>query len=222
MDVPRREKWERDLARVLGKLNRSHMARLLEYLGDPPRIENVPPGFWDEAGEDLRKALGPILEEVYVEQAAELIQGLPVGVDWALINEAAVEWARRYSFELVTGINSTSRRALQKAVSSYFEMGLTRADLEGRLVNIFGPVRAEMIAVTEVTRAASQGEMAIAQDLRGQGISMVAIWQTNNDELVCPICGPRHGKKRGDGWDDPPPAHPRCRCWINHELPKVA
>jgi len=49
----------------------------------------------------------------------------------------------------------------------------------------------------------------------------VEVWQTRNDEIVCPICGPRHGKEEGDGWtkDDGPPAHPRCRCWTNHVLP---
>jgi SPP1 gp7 family putative phage head morphogenesis protein len=91
-------------------------------------------------------------------------------------------------------------------------------DLRGRLGRIYSPVRAEMIAVTEVTRAAAEGERATVREIEKEGIRMVEVWQTNNDSLVCPICGPRHGKKVGDGWskNDGPPAHPRCRCWLTH------
>jgi hypothetical protein len=47
---------------------------------------------------------------------------------------------------------------------------------------------------------------------------MVPIWQTSNDERVCPICGPKHGKEITDGKF--PPAHPRCRCWVTYEFPE--
>jgi hypothetical protein len=79
-----------------------------------------------------------------------------------------------------------------------------------------------MIAITEVTRAAAEGERATVREIAKEGIKMVEVWQTKNDEIVCTICGPRHGKKVGDGWsrNDGPPAHPRCRCWINHEFEK--
>jgi hypothetical protein len=75
-----------------------------------------------------------------------------------------------------------------------------------------------MIAVTEVTRASVEGERAQVRELAAQGVVLVATWQTANDELVCPVCGPRNGRREGDGWDSPPPAHPRCRCWLNHEV----
>jgi hypothetical protein len=81
------------------------------------------------------------------------------------------------------------------------------------------PIRAEMIAVTEVTRAASQGEQAIARELARAGIVMTPIWNTNQDDIVCPLCGPKNGKEIEDGQF--PPRHPRCRCWVSYELPKV-
>jgi len=219
-DVSNRDELERRLARKIGKVQRAQMGKLLELLGDPPDLNNVTPDFWTLAGKELAAVLLPILEDIFLEQARVLLTAQPIGVDWALINRAAVDWARAYGFNLVTGVNATSQAGLQSAVSAYFEQGLTIGDLEKKLGNLFGPVRAEMIAVTEVTRASVEGERAIAGEIAKQGIDMIPIWQTNRDDLVCPICGPRHKKPIADGIF--PPAHPRCRCWVNHELPEVA
>ena len=215
-EIPNRDELEAQLARKLGKLSRAQMGRLLELLGDPPRVENVPPTFWDEAGKEMVAALSPFLEKVYLEQARRMLDDLPIGVDWALVNKRAVEWASRYTFDLVRGINDTTRDALQANVARYFEQGLTIGDLEDSIAGLFGPVRAEMISVTEITRASTEGERAIAAELAEQGIVMRPVWNTSNDELVCPICEPRN-QETIEG-DDYPPAHPRCRCSTSHEL----
>ena len=222
-DIPGRDKLEKQLARKLGGLNRRQLGRLLELMGDPPNLDNVPLAFWDEAGKELAQVVTPFSERVYLEAAQRMIAEAPIGVDWSLVNEAASNWSRDYSFRLVKDINETSRRATGQAASNYFDQGWTMGDLRRKLGSIYSPVRAEMIAVTEVTRAAAEGERGVAGELRNQGIDMVEVWQTNNDELVCPICGPRHGRKIGTNWNrsDGPPAHPRCRCWINHEFEKV-
>ena len=219
-DIPDRDKLERKLARILGSMNKRQLASLLEYMGDPPDINKVPPEFWDQAGKELAAAVLPFSEGVYLDAAERMLEEVSVGVDWNLVNSAASNWAQQYSFELVTGINNTSRQAIQRAVSAYYTEGMTQGQLEERLSRIYSPVRAEMIARTEVTRAAVQGEWAFVREIRQQGIEMVEVWKTRNDDRVCPICGPRHNKKRGDGWDsdNEPPAHPRCRCWLNHEI----
>jgi hypothetical protein len=217
-DIPNRDELERILGRKLGGLNRRQMGKLLELMGDPPRIENVPMSFWDDMGKELAQVVTPFLERVYLEAAERMLRTVPIGVDWALVNEAASTWARQYAFDLIKGITDTTRRAVGQAVSNFFDQGWTMGDLTSRLGRIFSPVRADMIAQTEVTRAAMQGEVAIVREIAKEGVQMVAVWQTKNDELVCPICGPRHGKKKGDGWYDENPAHPRCRCHINHEF----
>ncbi len=46
------------------------------------------------------------------------------------------------------------------------------------------------------------------------------IWVTEQDDAVCGVCGPLHGKP-ADTWgqfDSGPPAHPVCRCFINYEV----
>lgn len=219
MNIEDRDGLERKLARVLGRLLAAQMGRLLELLGDPPNMSNLPINFWGDAGKEMAGVLRPFLESLYVESAKQMMDNVGIGVDWALVNENAAEWASRYSFELVTGINNTSRNTLQRAVNRYFADGQTIGELTSRLSRSFGPVRAEMIAVTEVTRAATEGEREFVAELVSDGVKMIPIWQTSNDDRVCPICGPRHNKPIEDG--QYPPAHVRCRCWVNHEIAEL-
>ena len=148
-----------------------------------------------------------------------------IGSDWAQFNMIAADWGRAYSYNLVSGMQGTTRSALekllQKNVPGYFEEGLTSKELARRLEPQFGVVRSEMIAVTETTRAAVEGERAYVQELvKETGKEMIPIWLTANDEIAeqCPICWPKHGKPITDGKF--PPAHPRCRCGVAWEWPE--
>jgi len=221
-EIPNRDELEQILARKLGGLQRKQMGRLLELMGDPPSMINVPASFWDEMGKELTAAIVPFLEGVYLEAVERALETISIGVDWALINEAASAWARQYSYNLVKGIIETTRRAIGQAIADFFDLGLSLGDLTDILGRIFSPIRAEMIARTEVTRAAVEGERALVRELEKEGIRMVEVWLTRNDELVCPICAPRNGKYENDGWtrNDGPPAHPRCRCSTRHEFEK--
>lgn len=217
MDIPEREAIEARLANKLARLGAAQRRELMDYLGIPPDFSRVPQAYWDKVGLDLRGVLSAEIVELYLDAAERLDIATPGGVDWGMINQNAVSWAREYSYSLVRGITDTTRRAISDAVSDFFTLGQTRADLEARLVRLFGPVRTEMIAITEVTRASVEGERAVARDLASQGVHMIPYWLTRNDELVCPICGPKHDQPITD--DKYPPAHPRCRCDVRYELP---
>lgn len=220
-DIIDREELELRLARRLNKAQMKALKELLELLGDPPDWYRVPQAFWDASGKALVSVIGPIIEEIYVMQAEAMLAGFAgIGVEWDLINQAAVDWARAHAADLVGKLMQRSYEFARQAVADFFEQGWTMGDLEARLARVYGAQRAEVIAVTEVTRAAVEGERATVKELEKYGIFMIEIWQTENDELVCPICGPRHEKREGDGWtrDDGPPAHPKCRCWVNHVM----
>lgn len=223
-ELTNRDTFEEEAARGISKLSARMRRELTLLLGDPPDLANIPPEFWQKASDDLQAMLRPILEKAALETATAMLAGLPIGVDWALINQAAADWAAQYTYNLIRGINDTSMQALQRAVQRYYERGQTIGELREAIAKIFGPSRAQAIAVTEVTRAAAQGEFLIAEDIRNQGVDMIAVWRTNADEIVCPICGPLEGKRREE-WpfmvSDGPPAHVNCRCWVNHELPEV-
>lgn len=213
-DFTNRADWENTLTRALVKLQDAQRKRLIEALGDPPDLNKIEPTFWNETSTAYREALYPLLEGIFLDGAAQTLDETSIGADWNLVNESAARWARQYTYELVTDITDKTRRALGEKVGGYFETPTGIGDLKESLAKLFDARRAEMIAVTEVTRAASYGAQETVKEIERNGIAMLAYWHTNNDSLVCPMCGPRNGKAQGDGWNDLPPAHPNCRCWV--------
>lgn len=223
MDIVDRNELERKLARALSKGLRAEMSKLLDLLGDPPDLSRVPYEYWQTGWRNIQRDIEPILVDTFISQAESLMNSVGIGADWAHFNVIAADWGRTYTYDLVGGIVGTTRSALekllQKNVPGYFEEGLTSKELARRLEPQFGAVRSEMIAVTETTRAAVEGERAYVQELvKETGREMVPIWLTANDDRVCPVCGPRNEKPITNGQF--PPAHPRCRCGVGWEWPK--
>ena len=221
-----RESWESRLAKEASKLGKQSLDAILTALGDPPDYGALPASFWDDQGVAMSSAFTPLLQEVYLASAEAVLEESPVGVDWVLLNQRAVTWANQYGYDLVQGLTGTQRDLVREAVSNFFSQNMTLADLRARLEGAFGPIRADMIATTEVTRAATEGERALIDLLREQGLLFRDIWETANDERVCPICEPLDGQERGpSGYVHPdmgdtydgPPAHPRCRCRERHQ-----
>jgi len=89
----------------------------------------------------------------------------------------------------------------------------------------FGQSRAQMIGVTEVTRAYFEGNQAAARATEAEGlVKWRKTWQTNKDNLVCSLCSPLDSKsvvgtdkEFPDGAGQGPPRHPRCRCWVTYD-----
>jgi SPP1 gp7 family putative phage head morphogenesis protein len=144
---------------------------------------------------------------------------------WDLANADAAQWAITYGSQLVTGIQDATRRRIAAEVRDYVNNSMTIGQLRDRIIGAsaqetagpFSRARARTIAVTETTRAYAEGNMAA---WRQSGVIQRKEWQTNADELVCPICGPLQGvivpmNERFYGRLDGPPAHPNCRCWIS-------
>ena len=134
----------------------------------------------------------------------------------AVINQRALDWATQYTYDLVSKLTDTTRDVVKQAVEQFVSTpGMTRDDLVAMLEPAFGDVRAGMIATTEVTRAYSMATNEYQQMLSDAGIAMVKVWNTNNDDRVCPICAPLDGEPE-DNWpsdlSDGPPAHVNCRC----------
>ena len=99
---------------------------------------------------------------------------------------------------------------MQKAVSEWIASGQALDELMTSIAPMFGADRAEMIAVTEVTRAFAEGNKATWEE---SGVVEAMRWMTAQDEMVCPVCAPLAGKKRTFD-DDLPPAHVNCRCYL--------
>ena len=212
------------IARALAKLKRDLFAGLnadtigqvLTRLDDPAITRPLHDAIalsvsrWALAGADFGRE--------QIERAVFGTKQNEIPINWDLANQAAIDFADAYSFELVGGIDNATQNFLRNEVAGFAESGETFQAFSRRMADapIFSPERARLIAITEVTRAYSEGnQVAWAES----GVTTAKEWNTANDELVCPICGPLDGEQvrlKDDfpGGFNGPPAHPRCRCWV--------
>lgn len=206
---------EAELLRILTRRLRAQGRDVLEILGDPPDLNNLTSAFWESEHGKLMADLRPRIERMVMTGIQNAGNYVPIVWDVAVIARDAVDWAAEYSYRLVTNINSNTEALLRRVVSRWVETpGMTIGDLRKELAPAFGEYRAQMIAVTETTRAFAQGNQIVQRELQSAGIRMERRWNTSNDELVCPVCAPNDGKFESEGWTAAgPPAHPNCRCW---------
>jgi HK97 family phage portal protein len=138
--------------------------------------------------------------------------------------DRTLDWLNEYTPALNRELDSTSRSILSKVIEQYrITEGMTIKDVEAALRPAVGRARASAIAITEVTRAASHATIEYQTYLGQRGIRMERIWNTDADELVCPVCVPLNNQGE-DEWlqEFPlgPPAHVRCRCDTTLKLVK--
>jgi len=142
--------------------------------------------------------------------------GVAVNVD-ALLADWAEEATRRQVEEL---LYPYTRDYIARAVAAWRRMpGADRAELIQMIEPVVGAKRAETVAITAATEAATAGVRAYREGLRAEhNLEYVMVWETANDERVCPVCGALHGKREDEwGGRSGPPAHPRCRCGVRLE-----
>ena len=88
--------------------------------------------------------------------------------------------------------DKTTRATIRREVAEFTRNKESITDLARRLEKVpaFSPERARLIAVTEVTRAYSEGNQKARE---ASGVVEGKEWLTSVDEMVCEICGPMHG-----------------------------
>lgn len=219
-----REVWELQIAAELGTYLTEQERELLELMGEELVLGNADQTFWDDQRDSIVPALALLFAGVFsasVEQLPEK-ESLFIPIDIPTVQDKGSEWAQGYSFELVSGINDTTRDQLQSKVSQAIEADFDLEQLRESLTPQFGPTRAAMIAQTETTRAAIRGEIeAVAELEREHQIVVEGIWETHPELSAtgpCPICAPLDGTVQGTIWFDPPPAHVRCVCGMRYRL----
>lgn len=184
---------ERRLRAKLDDLLPKYQARMARAIRDGQEPD------YDALFEELRAAIQPEITALTTAEAMRASAELGIAFDPAVINTTAVEWARSYSYELVTGLTDTTRKLLQQGAATWYETpGMTLGDLERLLEPAFGPVRSEMIAITETTRAAANATNQTQVLLNQTGLQMRRVWNTANDELVCFPAGTMVRTESGD------------------------
>ena len=182
--------------------------------------------YWADEEAAFFDELGPLALEIFFVGGENGAQALPPDVrillDYDVYNETAVAWLNEWKRSVFHDFNRTTQDSVTKTINEWVQSGEALPVLEARLAPIFGQARAEMIATTEVTRMYAEGNLA-AWD--ATGVVGGSVWRTANDEKVCPVCGPLHNTTAGlyeNGFTTEdggigltgPPAHPRCRCWL--------
>ena len=117
-----------------------------------------------------------------------------VQIDYTLTNARAAKWVSKNSFELIKGMTRTTKKALRTIFKSFIDTpGMTIGNVIELLP--FNEARSLMIATTEITRAYATAAQMAGEDLAEEfpEVRVIKRWWTNNDDRVCPICGPLHG-----------------------------
>jgi SPP1 gp7 family putative phage head morphogenesis protein len=201
--TPEEKKLAKELEPILDRYGKDAVNAVLEG-----RILDT-----SKLSEATRAALMQDLTQAAMRAMLLSAEEVGMAVDAAAVSTRASEWARTATYPLVRGLDATTRAGLQSTIAAFLETpGMDRDYVTQLLAPIFGPQRAEVIAVTEITRAAAEGVKLTQQELRAAGLSFERIWRTAADERTCPVCSALNGKPEREWGGVEPPAHPWCRC----------
>jgi SPP1 gp7 family putative phage head morphogenesis protein len=105
-------------------------------------------------------------------------------------------------------LERTTREGLRSAIEQAALDGSGTPGVIAAIEPLFGAARARLIGVTETTRLFGRGAQAT---FRASGLR-TWVWQTDEDDRVCPECDELDGQEfpMEEEFD---PAHPDCRCF---------
>jgi hypothetical protein len=223
MDFPGRKETEKQIAAAVLDVFKAASSKLffgIEAVNSAMRLA-------------LKKYVGPIFEAVArrVTSLFVAIIGKPKAAEPEPDGPYVTDWDEEHEIHSV-GVRSVKKqiRVLGDQMSETNRKRWERRQerLEDDLANeglqewadstLFAPDRAATIAVTELTSAVSNVEIAVANRAEELGIVQLATWVTAKDDRVCPICAPLDGLgERSWRIDFPsgPPAHINCRCYLH-------
>ncbi len=196
-----RTKYERELSNSIERV----LARQRQHLKETGRINSR------EFKRDFNEAVAIIFAIIFLESGDSLFRQFKL--DPGSAGAAGRKWARSYSRDLGDQLFVTSVNKLADARTAGEDPDLER---------IFGRERAEAIAITEVTRANTEGERrakaAIEEALE---LEIPAFWQVLDGE-ACKVCLGLNGQNLETlprQYRNGPPAHPSCRCFVRYGVP---
>jgi len=222
--VNTRNEREERLIRLVAKLLTEQRKRIIKQVDDE-KVQ-LDAQFWKKEEEHFNEKLLGFFIELFTEGAQWALMDL-FGLRKqkfddeliALINEDAIIAAREFCLNLIKGITRTTRNIVEKALVEYITTpGYKLQDFVDSIAPHFGAWRAELIGITETTRAYSKAGEAAGERIRAAGFEFEEVWNTRHDDLTCDICRPLNRKIRGIDWTEPPPAHPGCRCFVTRRM----
>ena len=177
----------------------------------PTPLTKIPPEFWLDEKRRLLALFLPAMERAAMLGAtlgAFKLRGIGITFDPSLVHAAAAAWARQHADVIVGWVGTTNEKVASQIVANWIETpGATFGDLKAQLAPAFADnlSRADVIAVTESTRAFAEGDALTYKEMgmqvmykppahpncrcwqavvRVKGANVV-VWKTNRDEIVC-------------------------------------
>lgn len=151
----------------------------------------LPPEFWDREALYLQAVILPRIQAMAIagaNAALDRLSSVGIAFDNALAHEAAAKWAREFTDDFLRDeFNTTTEGSVGNIVDNWIGTpGATRKHLEDELKQVLddNASRASAFAVTESTRAFSEGDAIVYQEA---GLPSLAI--------------------------KPPDGDVNCRCW---------
>ncbi len=163
----------------------------------------------------------PQIVQPFQQDAKELIRDF---VSRSLNGEMTPMEAAQDIRDLI-GLDPRRARAADKFWESLLEEGVPDDKIErrvGRYMQALLKQRAEVIARTEITRAAVKGERDTWEEAANRGLydpsKYVRVWMATEDDRLCDECEPLDETEVEMDEEFPggdPPLHPNCRCTVN-------
>lgn len=205
---------KRALASMFDEIKMSANQKSVLFRKAAPDLPNLPddPEFWKRFKQEMTGAMAPFVRNVAMGAARHNLDiGLAVNLDQ--VNNRVLSFSKTYLDTWWAELEPVTRDGLRQAIVNWQQGGLGNRglpDLVDSLEPLFGEERAQRIATTEVTRLFDEGNRLAHENA---GIQEEE-WQTANDELVCPTCGPLNGQRfpTNSGPRPVDGTHINCRC----------
>lgn len=204
--------FQREVGSTLEADERALFARLAKALNTMHRQALLQGDASDAAtyGQKMSTTVTRILSQQMKTQYQPLVQEIVKNFG-SNASDASIQ---RVFNRLLTDYLVNRHEQLAKTTETYLSRDLEPTKTTGIA---FGNRRAEIIAVTESSYARSLVAKTAQIVLNKSGVSTQLVWHTATSDRGCSSCSALHGTVQGDGWTDPPPLHPYCRCTVRIE-----
>lgn len=176
--------------------------------------------------QDLAELIGlnEFLIRAGVEGGQAFFDKTGIESQFVMKNPELIAYFEDHSRLLIDSVDNTTKEWIANKIQEGKDQLLDAREIVNSILDeteVFSRFRAETIVLTETANAMMITELAVAKEY---GIKEI-IWRTSIDDRVCPICLPLEGERTAIGKSFPdgynhPPAHPRCRCFVEEVIPE--
>lgn len=184
--------------------------------------------------EDLEGDLATALGSVYGDSGRIAIAQMGVNDRGELVNqvnERAVSWAKEHAASLVGvsedekwSLPDSTRDMIRSTIANGMADNLSAEDIADQLEEAyaFSSERADLIAMTEIAQANSEGALDGYREAADIGVKVQKSWLMLED--ACDVCqenadeGAIDLEEEFPSGDMTPPGHPNCRCVLVPEV----